>query len=150
MGYDCMYQSSACSDLNQADLGNLNQILLTKNELTKWLSDLIIKREIEVHGKLRHSSIINFEGSFETDTKIVIVLEYARGGSLAKSLRKLKRFSLDQAFKVFSQILMAIKYLHEKDILHRDIKPENILLDQHNNAKLCDFGWCTTGILTKR
>lgn len=25
--------------------------------------------------------------------------------------------------------------------MHRDLKPENLLLDQHNNIKVCDFGW---------
>ena len=38
----------------------------------------------------------------------------------------------------------AITFLHENDFVHRDIKPENILLDENNNIKLCDFGWCVS------
>lgn len=37
--------------------------------------------------------------------------------------------------------MKAIEYIHSLQIAHRDIKPENILLDEHLNIKLCDFGW---------
>ena len=38
---------------------------------------------------------------------------------------------------------MALKYCHSKCIAHRDIKLENILLDDHRNVKLIDFGFST-------
>jgi serine/threonine protein kinase len=34
----------------------------------------------------------------------------------------------------------ALNYLHLHNIVHRDIKPENIVIDEHDVAKLCDFG----------
>lgn len=46
------------------------------------------------------------------------------------------------AFKYFIQTAAAIYFLHSKELVHRDIKPENLLLDDKNNIKLCDFGWC--------
>jgi serine/threonine protein kinase len=34
----------------------------------------------------------------------------------------------------------AIEYTHLHKITHRDLKPENLLLDEHNNIKLIDYG----------
>jgi serine/threonine protein kinase len=42
------------------------------------------------------------------------------------------------------QLVEAIEYLQLKGIMHRDLKPANILIDAHNNVKLCDFGLATT------
>lgn len=40
----------------------------------------------------------------------------------------------------FSEIVLAIEYLHMNDIFYRDLKPENILLDHQGHVKLTDFG----------
>ena len=45
-----------------------------------------------------------------------------------------------QAKFYFAEILLAIEYLHDNDVLYRDLKPENIVLDEHGHVKLTDFG----------
>ncbi len=40
-----------------------------------------------------------------------------------------------------SQIISALKYCHDMNVIHRDIKPENILLSVDDEIKLMDFGW---------
>lgn len=38
------------------------------------------------------------------------------------------------------ELMQALKYIHDSDLLHRDIKTENIFLDKNLNIKLGDFG----------
>ena len=47
---------------------------------------------------------------------------------------------------MFTQIVEAVKYLHENNVIHRDLKPENILVDDNKDIKICDFGWCCENI----
>lgn len=44
--------------------------------------------------------------------------------------------SEDEARRLFGQIVIAVDYLHSKNIVHRDLKAENLLLDANNNIKL--------------
>ena len=43
--------------------------------------------------------------------------------------------------KIFTQLVGAVVYVHNLSCVHRDLKLENILLDKHENVKLCDFGF---------
>lgn len=56
-------------------------------------------------------------------------------------------YDVHTAFKLSSQLLLAISHMHQKDIYHRDIKPGNILvvLNEHRQPqlKLCDYGFAT-------
>lgn len=50
---------------------------------------------------------------------------------------------IDEAKRYFNQLIGGIAYLHGKGVAHRDIKPENLLLDDHDNLKISDFGMAT-------
>ncbi|MEZ5426979.1 MAG: protein kinase [Pyrinomonadaceae bacterium] len=73
------------------------------------------------------------------DGQVVIVSEYAEGGSLAERLKNEGRFPADKAVEMIIGILDGLEFLHSRNIIHRDIKPQNILL-QGNRPRLADFG----------
>ena len=102
----------------------------------------IIYNEINIHAKLDHENIIKLYNFNEDNENINIVMEYAPNGNLYDLITKTKTgFDEYKAFEYFIQVVNAVHYLHNNNIIHRDIKPENILIGEDNKIKLCDFGW---------
>ncbi|KAL1239791.1 cAMP-dependent protein kinase catalytic subunit alpha [Trichinella pseudospiralis] len=84
--------------------------------------------------------IVDFYGSFKSNSNLFLTLEFVQGGDLFTHLKKMNCFSEDVVKFFAIQIVLAFEYLHQLDIIYRDLKPENILLDQHGYCKLADFG----------
>ena len=115
---------------------------MEKDNLLKYLSCLDpIYAEIGIQSRINHPNIIKLLYVKETQTTFDLVMDYAKYGTLFDYVVKHKGLQEDIAFKYFIQIVNAIKFLHDNEIIHRDIKPENILLFENDVAKLCDFGW---------
>ncbi|KAM9332547.1 serine/threonine-protein kinase 36 [Pholidichthys leucotaenia] len=99
-----------------------------------------LKREIEIMRGLRHPNIIRLFDSFETETEVVVVTEYAEG-QLFQILQDDGNLPECQVQEIACQLVSALYYLHSHRILHRDMKPQNILLGKSGVIKLCDFGF---------
>eukprot|EP01015_Nassula_variabilis_P024869 TRINITY_DN4793_c0_g1_i3.p1 TRINITY_DN4793_c0_g1~~TRINITY_DN4793_c0_g1_i3.p1 ORF type:complete len:312 (+),score=64.85 TRINITY_DN4793_c0_g1_i3:9-944(+) len=65
---------------------------------------------------------------------------FMKGGELFYHLQKERRFSEDRARFYAAEILLALEYLHSKDLVYRDMKPENILMDEEGHVHLSDYG----------
>ena len=63
------------------------------------------------------------------------------GDELYNYLLKNGALPVEKVQKVFTQLVGAVAYVHNASCVHRDLKLENILLDKHENVKLCDFGF---------
>ena len=110
-----------------------------------------ILNEIKIHSKLDHENIIHLYNVSEDEENIKIIMEYAQKGNLYDVIQKEKKgISEEKAYKYFIQIVNAVYYLHQHNIIHRDIKPENILISEDDTIKLCDFGWAKELTLENR
>eukprot|EP00186_Timspurckia_oligopyrenoides_P000411 CAMPEP_0182443134 /NCGR_PEP_ID=MMETSP1172-20130603/1941_1 /TAXON_ID=708627 /ORGANISM="Timspurckia oligopyrenoides, Strain CCMP3278" /LENGTH=464 /DNA_ID=CAMNT_0024638301 /DNA_START=174 /DNA_END=1568 /DNA_ORIENTATION=- len=102
-------------------------------------------REIEILRSVQHNNIVQVFDIFETDKRLMIVLEYCPDGDLFEKLRQRSTLSEYQAIHVFRQLFSALSYLHCRGIVHRDIKPANFLCaDSLETVKLSDFGLSRT------
>ena len=69
-----------------------------------------------------------------------LVMEYAAQGTLRDRYPQGSQVPLPLVADYAQQVGSALQYAHDEKLIHRDIKPENILLDQHDNVLLGDFG----------
>ena len=104
---------------------------------------LNIDCEEEMLRQLNHPNIVKFYEIIAEPEMLYLVTEYLGGGDLLQRLLDYGVFSEATTKRLFSEILMALRYLHDKAIVHRDLKPENILLtsrEENAVAKIADFG----------
>lgn len=104
---------------------------------------VMLLKEIQILKKLDHPNILKCFEIFEDNTKYYVATEYCSGGDLFEQITSMKSFNEGKVAKILFQLLSAVSYCHEKNIIHRDIKPENIFLlntDTQIQIKLGDFG----------
>uniref|UniRef100_A0A7S1IWQ6 Protein kinase domain-containing protein n=1 Tax=Eutreptiella gymnastica TaxID=73025 RepID=A0A7S1IWQ6_9EUGL len=102
--------------------------------------DQKISREIKILKLLRHPHVIRLYEVVETDTDIILVMEYVKGGELFQYIINNWPLSHNVVRKFFQQLICAVEHIHYFRVVHRDLKPENVLVDQDGNVKLADFG----------
>eukprot|EP01071_Lankesteria_metandrocarpae_P003243 Lankesteria_metandrocarpae@DN2841_c0_g1_i1.p1 len=99
-----------------------------------------IRLEREILAENDHPMIVKLVRTFKDRDYLYFLTELVTGGELYDAIRKLGLLSRPQAQFFLGSIVLAIEYLHERNIAYRDLKPENILLDSQGFVKLIDFG----------
>ncbi|KAH9544468.1 hypothetical protein CY35_13G121800 [Sphagnum magellanicum] len=99
-----------------------------------------MKAERDILTKVVHPFIVQLRYSFQTKSKLYLILDFINGGHLFFQLYRQGTFSEDLARMYTAEIVCAVAHLHKNGIIHRDLKPENILLDAEGHVRLTDFG----------
>ena len=84
--------------------------------------------------------IVSLKFSFQTLNDLYLITDFMSGGELFLHLQRQGRFPEHRAQFYCAQLVLALEFLHDNDIIYRDLKPENVLLDAKGNVALCDFG----------
>ena len=102
-----------------------------------------LRKEFETGYRLEHPNLVRYL-SLDKDG---ILMEYVDGETLSQRLTKNPDYFKHRknSDKLIRQLLSALQYLHNHQVLHLDLKPDNILLTHINDdVKLIDLGFCYT------
>jgi len=108
-------------------------------------------KEIRMLKILDCPQIVRFEEAYKDSQSDYILMEYCAGASLIRRIAEKKKYTEGMAASTAKMMLLALKHLHDKDIVHRDIKPENFvyLTKKDKTIKLLDFGIAMDAIPAK-
>ncbi len=97
------------------------------------------ENESKIMGSLRAPNIVQFYG-YTLSPRYCIVMEYMPKGSLFSVLHSNQELTWGNRIRIAADMAKGLAFLHQEGILHRDIKSLNVLLNNHLEAKLTDFG----------
>ncbi|CEF67744.1 3-phosphoinositide-dependent protein kinase 1 [Strongyloides ratti] len=87
-----------------------------------------------------HPFVIKLYGTFQDSETLYFVMNIAEKKDVKLLLRKVKKFSVDQAKFIITELIEALVHIHSLNVIHRDVKPENLLISSTGHVILSDFG----------
>ena len=138
--------------------GTFGRVTLVQDKNSKAVYALkaMLKSEIVAHKQQQntineknvmisanHPFILRLYQTFKDAKKLYMLLEFVQGGELFSVLHTPNTDGVPDAQAKFygAAVILALAYLHNKDIAYRDMKPENCLIDKDGYPKLVDFGF---------
>ena len=132
------------------------QLFVLKKIDMKHITDIDdLQFEAKMLMPLQHMNIVSYIDDFihfedynmHQSYSYIIIMEYCNGGDLTDKINKAqlknKPFTENQIMEWFCQLCLAVKYIHNKNVIHRDIKSPNLFLSDEHVLKLGDFGLST-------
>ncbi|XP_026663823.2 probable leucine-rich repeat receptor-like protein kinase At5g49770 [Phoenix dactylifera] len=149
----CTNNFSEANDIGNGSYGKVYRGILGDGQLVavkraqqgSTQGGLEFNTEIELLSRVHHKNLVTLAGFCNDQGEQMLVYEYVPNGTLKESLSGKSGIRLDwkRRLRVALGAARGLAYLHEladPPIVHRDIKSTNILLDDHLNAKVSDFG----------
>ncbi len=97
------------------------------------------RREEEIGVLMDHPGVMRVYTDGDR-SRVYMVMEWVEGRLLRKILQENRQLPTERAIRITLRILDALGYIHSHGVVHRDLKPENVMVDEHDEIKLIDFG----------
>ncbi len=97
-------------------------------------------KEVSVARQISHRHVCRVYDIGEYRGEHFISMEFVRGEELSSLLKRIGRLPQDKAIQVARQLCAGLASVHERGVLHRDLKPANVMLDEHGQVRITDFG----------
>ena len=97
------------------------------------------RHEAEAAANLDHPNIVPIYEIDEHEGWPYFTMKFIEGGSLANHVARFRR-DARAAARMMATVAGAVHYGHRRGVLHRDLKPHNILIDEHGQPHVADFG----------
>lgn len=101
--------------------------------------------EIDILGKCRHETVIEYVCTYKLSGLLWLVLEFMDAGCLQWYVEKFDTHPIPERHmaRIMLSIVKALVHMHKLHYIHRDVKSDNVLLDTRGHVKLADFGFAT-------
>ncbi|GMF29503.1 unnamed protein product [Phytophthora lilii] len=96
--------------------------------------------ERQILQRIHHPYICGLVFAFQTNERLYLGMKYYAAGDLFYHLNMKGRLSVKDAKLYGAELVLAISYLHELNILYRDLKPSNVMIDSEGHIGVVDFG----------
>ncbi|KAM4676980.1 serine/threonine-protein kinase N1-like isoform 2-T2 [Discoglossus pictus] len=116
--------------------------IVARDEVESLLCE---KRVFVAVSEASHPFLLSLLGCFQTREHVCFVMDYMAGGDLMTHIHT-EVFSQQRAMFYAACVLLALQFLHSKNIVYRDLKLDNLLLDSEGYVKLADYGLCKEGM----
>ncbi len=97
-------------------------------------------QEARILASLKHPYIVNILDFGIEGRTPYLMMSYAPYGTLRTRHPRGRVLPISAVVAYVNQVAQALQYAHDHKIVHRDIKPENILIGEHGEVLLSDFG----------
>ena len=100
----------------------------------RFRKELLLARQVSSPHVVRIHDLVRHEQAW------LISMDYVAGSSLERELVEHKVFDPERALQVTRQLALGLAAAHRSNVVHRDLKPANVLVDEHGDVKITDFG----------
>ena len=144
-GFGSVYKAIRLSDQKVVAIKAL-KVNKTSNKLFSLLNEISILEKISKEGCNPNLACYYNHYYDQRRSEMIIEMEIIDGETLTEFCKKVHGDVLYRyLLLIVKDLIKAIVYIHNLNVLHNDIKPDNIMIDRELTPKLVDFGLaCTT------